>query len=274
MRKVLPGVASATKKLADGTRQRYFYAWRGGPLLKAEDDTPLQPEDPRFFVAYTDAHRARRVPMQGTLFSLVALYRSSTEFTSLSEKTRKSYSRYLRLIEDNFGDMPIEAVEHPKARGEFKAWRDRLSNQPRHADYAWTVLARVLSVAKDRGKIVINVCQRGGRLYDADRAEKIWSADHIKAFCAVASTELQAALLLALWTGQRQGDLLRLSWANYDGSHLRLRQSKAKKRVTIPVGQPLKAALDLQERREAGNNDTHQHARQALDRGRFPSVLG
>jgi integrase len=244
MRKELPGVASATKKLADGTRRKYYYAWRGGPLLKAEDGTPLQPHDPRFFVAYTDAHRARRAPMQGTLFSLIALYRSSTEFTSLSEKTRKSYSRYLRLIEDDFGDMPIEAVEHPKARGEFKGWRDRLSNQPRHADYAWTVLARVLSVAKDRGKISINVCERGGRLYEADRAEKIWTADHIKAFCAVASIELQAALLLALWTGQRQGDLLRLSWVNYDGIHLRLRQSKGKKRVTIPVGLPLKAALD------------------------------
>jgi integrase len=244
MRKELPGVASATKKLADGTRRKYYYAWRGGPLLKAEDGTPLQPHDPRFFVAYTDAHRARRAPMQGTLFSLIALYRSSTEFTSLSAKTRKSYSRYLRLIEDDFGDMPIEAVEHPKARGEFKGWRDRLSNQPRHADYAWTVLARVLSVAKDRGKISINVCERGGRLYEADRAEKIWTADHIKAFCAVASIELQAALLLALWTGQRQGDLLRLSWANYDGIHLRLRQSKGKKRVTIPVGLPLKAALD------------------------------
>jgi integrase len=74
-----------------------------------------------------------------------------------------------------------------------------------------------------------------------DRAEKIWSVDQIKSFCAVASTELQAALLLALWTGQRQGDLLRLSWANYDGTHLRLRQNKGKKRVTIPVGQPLTA---------------------------------
>jgi hypothetical protein len=42
-------------------------------------------------------------------------------------------------------------------------------------------------VAKDRGKISVNVCERGGRLYEADRAEKIWTADHIKAFCAVAS---------------------------------------------------------------------------------------
>jgi hypothetical protein len=55
MRKQLPGVASATKKLADGTRRKYYYPWRGGPLLKADDGTPLQPDDPRFFVAYTDA---------------------------------------------------------------------------------------------------------------------------------------------------------------------------------------------------------------------------
>jgi integrase len=99
-------------------------------------------------------------------------------------------------------------------------------------------------VAKDRGKISINVCERGGKLHEADRTEKIWTADHIEAFCAVASTELQAALLLARGRGQRQGDLLRLSWANYDGIHLRLRQSKGKKRVTIPVGLPLKTALD------------------------------
>jgi integrase len=93
--------------------------------------------------------------------------------------------------------------------------------------------------------IAINVCERGGRLYEADRADKIWTADSIKAFCSVASAELQAGLLLALWTGQRQGDLLRLGWSAYDGSHIRLRQGKTGKRVTIPVGVPLKAALDL-----------------------------
>ncbi len=244
MRKNLPGIASATKKLASGKRQTYYYAWRGGPLLRAEDGTPLQPEDARFFVAYTDAHRARKMPAQGTMFNLVVLFRSSAEFTSLSDKTRKSYSRYLKMIEEDHGDMPLEVVEHPKARGEFKSWRDKLANRPRTADLAWSVLARVLSIAKDRGKIARNVCERGGRLYEADRAEKIWTADNIKAFCAVASPQLQAALLLALWTGQRQGDLLRLTWTAYDDTHIRLRQGKTGKRVTIPVGVPLKAALD------------------------------
>lgn len=245
MRKRLPGLASSTKKLADGSTREYYYAWRGGPLLKDGAGLPLKPSDPRFFVAYTDAHRARTKPTDGTMKSLIVMFRNSSEYSKdISPKTRTSYDRYLKLIEEEFGDMVLDDVQHKSARGEFKTWRDGMADKPRTADYAWTVLARVLSVAKDRGKISINVCERGGRLYEADRAEKIWSAEDITKFCAVASKELQFALLLALWTGQRQGDLLRLCWSNYDGAAIRLRQGKTKKRVTIPVGKPLKAALD------------------------------
>src|SRR5262249_45522223 len=59
-----------------------------------------------------------------------------------------------------------------------------------------------------------------------------------------APSHLHLPLLLALWTGQRQGDLLRLPWSAYNGTHIRLRQSKTGARVVIPVGAPLKAALD------------------------------
>jgi integrase len=60
---------------------------------------------------------------------------------------------------------------------------------------------------------------------------------------------LHLPLLLALWTGQRQGDLLRLPWSAYDGTHIRLRQSKTGRRVVIPVGAPLKIALDAEAKR-------------------------
>jgi integrase len=162
------------------------------------------------------------------------------------------------LIEAKFGTMPIGAIEDKRARGDFKEFRDSFSVTPRKTDYVWTTIARVLSVAKDRGKIAVNVCERGGRLYDSDRSEIIWTAEDIRQFCGVASVELQAALLLALWTGQRQGDLLRLTWKDYDGAYIRMRQSKGRgrkgrRRVTIPVGLPLKGALDaaLKEKRSA-----------------------
>jgi integrase len=50
--------------------------------------------------------------------------------------------------------------------------------------------------------------------------------------------------MLALWSGQRQGDLLRLPWSAYDGTHIRLRQSKGGRRVVLKVGKPLKTMLD------------------------------
>ena len=38
------------------------------------------------------------------------------------------------------------------------------------ADYAWSVLARVLSWALDRRLIDANPCEKGGRLYNASRS--------------------------------------------------------------------------------------------------------
>jgi integrase len=55
--------------------------------------------------------------------------------------------------------------------------------------------------------------------------------------------------MLALWTGQRQGDLLRLPWSAYDGTHIRLRQSKTGRPISFKVGAPLKVMLDATPKR-------------------------
>lgn len=247
----LRGIHTTLKTLAGGKKKKYYYAWKGGPRIDAVPGTP------DFQRLYNEAVAIKKQPAKGTMGSLIDYFKDSDEYKQTSESSRRAYDTYLALIDKKFGTMPIAAVEDKRARGEFKTWRGTFSATPRKADYAWTTLARVLSVAKDHGKININVCERGGRLYEADRSEIIWSADNIREFCGIASVDLQAALLLALWTGQRQGDLLRLTWKSYDGQYIRLRQTKAKggkgKRVTIPVGAPLKLALDsaLKQKRTA-----------------------
>jgi integrase len=81
------------------------------------------------------------------------------------------------------------------------------------------------------------------RLYHADRSE-IWSEPQIAAFMGVASEPLQRALVLALETGQRQGDLLTLPWSAYDGAWIKLKQGKTGRRVSIPVTRRLRAVLE------------------------------
>ena len=56
---------------------------------------------------------------------------------------------------------------------------------------------------------------------------------------AMLSRRVAPHILLALWTGQRLGGLLRLPWSGYDGKYFRLRQSKSGTRVGIPGGAPL-----------------------------------
>ena len=85
----------------------------------------------------------------------------------------------------------------------------------------------MLTWAIERGHITANHLRGFRRLYHADRSEIIWLPEHVAAFMAVAPIEMQRAMILALHTGQRQGDLLRLPWSAYDGSidHVAPRQS-------------------------------------------------
>jgi integrase len=185
-------------------------------------------------------------PPRGTLLNLLQQYQVSEDSRLLATSTRRSYIRLIARIEKDLGDFPISALTDRRTRGIFLAWRDKIAAVGRReADYAWTVLARVLSWSLNRGLIGTNPCERGGRLYrGGGRAEKIWTAADEAAFLQSAPTHLHLPLLLALWTGQRQGDLLRLPWSAYDGARIRLRQSKTGRRIEIKVGAPLKAALD------------------------------
>ncbi|MGH6717505.1 MAG: hypothetical protein ACREDC_15065, partial [Bradyrhizobium sp.] len=86
---------------------------------------------------------------------------------------------------------------------------------------------------KDRGVIATNPCERGGRLYSNNRRDQVWSEQDVAALLLIATKEIQLALMLAIWAGQRQGDLLRLPWPAYDGSHIRLKQSKTGRRIVM-----------------------------------------
>lgn len=241
----LKGVHRVVKRLAGGRETEYFYAWRGGPRLEGA------PGSAEFIASFNAAVSAKpRGRRAETLSSLIDQYLDSAAFLSRAERTRADYAKLVRTIEAKFGDMPIAALASKRARGDFLAWRDELAkNSRRQADYAWTVLARILSWALDRRLIDENPCVRGGRLYDGSRAENTWSDADIKAFLEVASPEIALAMQMALWTGQRQGDLLRLPWSAYDGQWIRLKQSKTGVRVAVKVGAPLKILLDATRRR-------------------------
>ena len=191
------------------------------------------------------AHKdAEKLGLKDVFSCIIEEYKNAPEFTNLSNSSKRAYNSYIRLIEAKFGTMPIAALADLRVRGDFKTWRDSMASTPRKADYAWTTLARIMSFAKDRGRITTNPCERGGKLYTSERIDRIWTDADLARLEAVASPSVWVIVLAALWTGQRQGDLLGLPWSAYDGVSIRLKQGKTGRRVTIPCGKVLRAALD------------------------------
>jgi integrase len=141
-------------------------------------------------------------------------------------------------------------LDDPRATSIFLEWRDELAKTSlRQADYAYGTLSRILSWAATRRKIKTNPCANGGKLYEGTRIDKIWGDEDVERFLRTAPTNLRLAMLLAINTGQRQGDLLRLPWSAYDGSNIKLRQRKTGAYVPVPVTDELKAALNAAPRK-------------------------
>ena len=222
MRIKLKGINSKQKRLADGSLKTYYYAWKGGPPLRGE------PGSPEFVASYNAAVAQKVTPPTGVLLALLFRFQESAEFQfEISPRTRRDYTKQIKRIERDYGDFPIKALDDPRARSEFLDWRDQLAQTSlRQADYAYGTLARILSWAHNRGLIVKNPCAKVGKLYHGTRVNKIWDDEDIARFLQIAPPYLCLAMLLAINTGQRQGDPLRLPWSAYDGTEIKLRQEK------------------------------------------------
>jgi integrase len=250
----LQGINKVRRRLADGRVQTYFYHRATGSRLEGA------PGSPEFVKSWQAAQAAIKSTDRsaGTFGAWISAYRASADYTDLAPATRRDYSKQIAKIEIEFGDMPLGALADPKVRAVFLDWRDDLAKRgARQADYAMTVLGRILSWSVNRGYLAVNPAAKPGRKYQSDRVERIWLREDVAAFLAIAPLELALAMVLARDTAQRQGDLLKLTWTAYDGLSLKVRQSKRGARVDVPVTQDLKRILDATPRRAITILTTH-----------------
>jgi integrase len=243
MRVRLKGINRVKVKLAGGETVTYCYAWKGGPRIHGEPGTP------EFIASYHEAVRNHSKPTKQTLKDIFRAYTDSQKFRNRAPRTRSDYLRHIEKIEAEFGDFPVDGLSDRRARDLFLTWGDKLVlASKRQGDYTMTVFALMLAWAKKRGKTAHNPLEKLERYYNATRAEIIWTDDDEAAFVAVASKPMRLAIMLALWTGQRQGDILKMTWASYDGFQIKVRANKTNTYLPIKAGGPLKALLDATER--------------------------
>lgn len=247
VRAKLPGINTIRKRLAGGTVKLYYYHRATKKRL------PGIPGSSEFVRAFAEADRVTVERLKGTFASLIKDYTTNGAFKKRAASTQKEYRRMLTKAEVKFGTLPLSALEAPTVRQDFMAWRSDVAEESgeREADNRLSVISAMLTWGRDNGKVFSNHVSGFKRLHSVDRSDMIWLPDHIDAFMAAAPIEMQRALILALHTGQRQGDLLRLTWNNYNDGFISLRQGKTGTKVEFPCTNALRRMLDGIERKNA-----------------------
>lgn len=207
------GKRAHVRKLADGTTKTYYY-----------DRKPAAPAE-RYAA--------------GTVGALVLAYKRSPEWEGLRQSTRTTYSIYLRDVEL----LAVARADGVK-RHVLLEMRDAVAKNrgPGAATGFMRAASALWGWAIDRGLLEHNPIRGtkglpGGHL-------PAWTADEAERAIAHLPEPYRRVVVLALYTGQRRGDLVALRWSAYDGRTIRLKQGKTGVVLAIPVHPALRAELD------------------------------
>lgn len=174
-----------------------------------------------------------------TLSALIDAYKDSPEWRALAEVTRVNYAIYLRPL-DKVGHVnPIDVK-----RREILTIRDAIASS--RGNGAATGFIRAASSlfrwAVDREWVEHSPVTKikpleGGHL-------RAWTPGDASVALSHLPEPLRRVVILALYTGQRRGDLCSMGWSAYDGTSIRLVQHKTGAPLVIPAHPALKAELD------------------------------
>jgi integrase len=230
------GVQLVRKQLRDGSEAIYYY-WR------ATREKLPDPSSPDFLDAVKRARLAvSEAPKSGTFASLVIDYKRSPNFRDMEPSSRKAYDRALERLR---GLGPI-AVPDIKRRHVLEL-RDRLAaEKPQAANQLVMVMGVLMQFAVERELRETNPCARLKRLKGGNRRR--WTDEEIEYATAHFEERFRRAIVLALFTGQREGDCLKMKWSQYDGTAVAVVPDKTKKSTAvelwIPAHKVLKKELD------------------------------
>lgn len=206
-----------------------------------------KPGTAEFYNSWLEAGRgeAREQPVKGLFAEVIKAYKASPKWRNLSDGSKRNYGYLLKEIEKRFGDTETRAFNQRQMRGKILEWRDKHAlKAPATAELCLTLLKVIVRFAEGRGMLDTNILagvekNRPSR----NRADEIWTYAEIKRILAVASPELCWAIKLALLTGQRIGDLIRLKWRDIRNGVLFIIQAKTGSRVELPIGEALASLL-------------------------------
>lgn len=177
----------------------------------------------------------------GTFSGLVAEYRQSRHFREkLSANTRRTYERYLSRLIVGFGKAPLDELTPEDIQ---RRVLDANEDTPGAADAMLGILSTLNTYARKRHRGVPDWTE-GLEPFGRQSVREPWPDDMLYAALTSEDELFRRAVTLALYTGQRPGDVCAMTWNMVAGDMIRVRQQKTKTALEIPMHENLKAAID------------------------------
>lgn len=174
----------------------------------------------------------------GSIGWVVKTYRESDEYQALAKGTTKYYKRVLADVETMKASLPFSAFTRRVVIEFVNTYSRGMRAQ------VAAVLNNLFNVAMYHGYATENYA-RALRLKSKKRREQVFTELEAQAWldhCQDAAMRL--AFMILRYAVQRPGDVLKMTWAQYNGDTIKLRQQKTGKLLEVPCHLELKAALD------------------------------
>lgn len=223
------GVRRVIKRGQDGAVKAVYYYHRAtGEKLPA-------PDDPQFAAAFIDAG-ASSGPAR-TISDLIVEYRRSQDYRQWRQTTRTMYARLLDYLDERIGSVAIADVK----KRHILQVRDAVTDKPSKANKLVMMLRILMKFAVEREYRETNPADRIKRARLGEHSR--WEDEHIRYAMANLPERFRRAVVLALHTGQRAGDVIAMTWSDYDGKGIRVVQQKTETALKIPCGAELRREL-------------------------------
>lgn len=173
---------------------------------------------------------------------------SKNKIRETAPATSKTYTRAVALFIESLGDRASLDISAITPRDIVK-FRDQLATRlsTSTANHAVKVVRMALKDAQADQLVRANVAVgvRPVKSVDESGRRRPFSLPEIKRVLRAAHGEWRGIVLFGLYSGQRLGDIARLTWTNVDLSRgeLALVTQKTKRRIQIPLAAPLQNFL-------------------------------
>jgi integrase len=178
----------------------------------------------------------------GTVAATIGMMLASVAFADLADATQRMRRGILEKFREEHGDKRIASIE----RKHMQALVDAKAATPSAARNFLAVVRSLMQFAIDAGIRTDDPTLGVKRVKIKGSGFITWEEHHIAAFEArhPIGTMPRLAFELALGTGQRRSDLVKMGRQHVRGDMIAVHQQKTKKPLMIPIGAKLRAAID------------------------------